>query len=122
MRVSLKALSARVLIYHAERVSPMVLSCRYCITRRCSAWNQFSPDWVLGELRTRAFASSHGSSGIEVFKGREDRYNGFIVDPDRLPEDPSAFSQQLDHSLQVGQKLQMLIPMPGTSLLTSCTE
>ena len=84
----------------------MGMPLRYRNPRSHIAWNPPSPMWVLGGLRTRAFASNQESNRAETLKGREDRYNGFIVDPDKLPEEPSAFSRQLDQSLKVGHLLQ----------------
>lgn len=96
----------------------------YChrISRTYTAWNQLGPKAVLGKLRIQAFASGQ-SGGLGILEGRDDRYHGFIVDPDKLPEEPTAFSRQLSYSLEViADKYECIMIISGLFSSTSKKE
>lgn len=87
---------------------------------RVSEWKSFSAHSAIRKLRVQAFAAGIHSAAAQILTGREDRYNGFIIDPDELPEDPSAFSHKLKNSLQVGNLL--LACKPNVDKIAACEK
>jgi hypothetical protein len=46
-------------------------------------------------------AMREGAVPVEVLEGKEDRYEGILIDEKSLPDDPDEFARRLQHSLLV---------------------
>lgn len=53
------------------------------------------------QLRLHGSKRRASKASEPILLGKEDRYNGVILDPDNLPTDPTAFSSKLLYSLKV---------------------